>query len=70
MQSYPERIRQEGEQAGIQTGEANMLLLLLQQKFGKIPDTLRQCIQQVDPDTLLRWSGHVLTEDSIDAVIR
>jgi len=78
MQSYSARIRQEGEQAGqkigqqtgIQIGEANILLLLLEQKFGKISDAVRQRVQQADPDTLLRWSGRVLTEDSIDAVLR
>jgi hypothetical protein len=74
MQSYSARIRQEGEkvgqQAGIQIGEANVLLFLLEQKFGKLPDALRERVQQADPDTLLRWSGRILTEDTIDAVLQ
>ncbi len=82
MQSYSARIREEGEQAGqeigqqigqqmgIQIGEANVLLFLLEQKFGNIPDALRRRIQQADPDTLLRWSGRILTEDNIDSVLQ
>jgi hypothetical protein len=78
MQSYSARIREEGEQAGqkigqqmgIQIGEANVLLFQLEQKFGKVPDALRRRIQQADPDTLLRWSGRILTEDTIDAVLQ
>jgi hypothetical protein len=70
MQSYSARIREESQQIGVQIGEASVLLLLLEQKFGQIPDTLRERVQQADPDTLLRWSGRVLTEDSIDAVVR
>jgi len=74
MQSYSARIRQEGQQIGqqigIQLGEANMLLYQLEQKFGKVPDDVRQRVRQADPDTLLRWSGRVLTEDSIDAVLQ
>ena len=68
--TYSARIRQEGEQTGMQIGEANILMFLLEQKLGSVPDGLRQRIQQADPDILLRWSARVLTEDSIDAVLR
>jgi hypothetical protein len=47
-----------------------MLLFQLEQKFGEIPDALRKRVQQADPDTLLRWSGRILTEDTIDAVLQ
>jgi hypothetical protein len=70
MQSFSTRMREEGKQIGIQLGEANMLLFQLEQKFGSIPDPVRHRIQIADSDTLLRWSGRVLTEDSIDAVLR
>jgi hypothetical protein len=68
MQSYSARIRQEGEQIGIQVGEATVLLLL-EDKFGAVPDEIRTRVQQADPATLLRWSSRVLTEYSIDAVM-
>ena len=74
MQSFSTRMREEGERIGerrgIQLGEANTLLFQLEQKFGSIPDPVRHRIQIADSDTLLRWSGRVLTEDSIDAVLR
>lgn len=70
MQSYSEHIRQEGEQIGIQLGEANVLLFLLEQKFGTLSDAVLQRVKQADPETLLIWSGRVLKEDSIDEIIR
>jgi hypothetical protein len=74
MQSFSTRMREEGKQIGtqigIQLGEATMLLFQLEQRFGAVPDAVRQRVQQADPDTLLRWSGRVLTEDSIDEVLR
>ena len=66
----PDQEREEGKRRGIQLGEANMLLFQLEQKFGSIPDPVRHRIQIADSDTLLRWSGRVLTEDSIDEVLR
>ena len=70
MQSLSTRFREEGTQIGIQLGEATMLLFQLEQKFGSVPDAVRERIEQADPDTLLRWSGRVLTEDSVDEVLR
>ncbi|WP_058556021.1 hypothetical protein [Thiohalocapsa sp. ML1] len=74
MQSLTTRMREEGTKIGtkigIQLGEATMLLFQLEQKFGAVPDAMRQRVQQADPDTLLRWSGRVLTEDSLEGVLR
>jgi hypothetical protein len=67
MQSFSTRMREEG----IQLGEAKMLLFLLEQKFGAVGKEVRQRIEEADdPDALLRWSGRVLTEDSIEDVFR
>jgi hypothetical protein len=66
MQSLTTRMREEG----IQLGEANVVVYLLEHKFGPISDEARQRIERADPDTLLRWSVNVLTEDSIDEVLR
>jgi hypothetical protein len=74
MQLLTTRMREEGErigeQRGIQIGEAHMLLFQLEQKLGPIGTEIRKRIEQADPDTLLGWSGRVLTEDSIDDVLR
>jgi len=70
MQSFSTRFRDEGKQIGIQLGEATVVLYQLEQRFGRIPDEARQRVAQADPATLLRWSGRILTEDSIDEVLR
>ncbi|MCG6940676.1 MAG: hypothetical protein LJE69_05440 [Thiohalocapsa sp.] len=66
MQSLTTRMRDEG----IQIGEANMLLLLLEDKFGPVPAQVRAQIEAADPESLLRWSRRLLKEDSIDEVLR
>jgi hypothetical protein len=66
MQSLTTRMREEG----IQLGEATVLVRQLEHKFGPISDEARQRIERADPDTLLRWSVNVLTEDNIDEVLR
>jgi hypothetical protein len=55
---------------GIQLGEANVVVYLLEQKFGALGEEIRERVKQADPETLLRWSGRVLTEDSIEDVLR
>jgi hypothetical protein len=70
MQSLTTRMREEGKQIGIQLGEANIVMYLLEQKFGTIGTEIRQRIERADPDTLLRWSGRALTEDSLEDVLR
>lgn len=59
-----------GLEQGIRRGEANILLHLLEQKFGPIDAARRQQIEQADPDTLLRWSSRVLAEQTIEQVLR
>jgi len=74
MVSFQTRFEQQGKQQGKQgkqQGKAEMLLFLLEQKFGAVGKEVRQRIEEADdPDTLLRWSGRVLTEDNIDEVLR
>jgi hypothetical protein len=70
MQSFSTRMREEGKQIGIQLGEANMLLLLLEEKFGPVSDRLRTQVQNADPDSLLRWFRETLKADNIDEVLR
>ena len=70
MQSFSTGMREEGKQIGIQLGEATVLLFQLEQNFGPIPEETRQHIEQAKPDILLRWSRRVLTQDSIEDVLR
>jgi hypothetical protein len=53
-----------------QQAKSEMLLLLLEQKFGPIDKETRQRVEEAGPDMLLRWSGRVLTEDSLEDVLQ
>jgi hypothetical protein len=70
MQSFSTRFRNEGKQIGIQLGEATMLLLLLEEKFGPVSDQVRIQVENADPDSLVRWFRQTLKADSIDEVLR
>jgi hypothetical protein len=70
MQSFSTRMREEGKQIGIQIGEAAMLLLLLEDKFGPVPEQVRAQVEAANPESLLRWSRRVLRAESIEDVFR
>jgi predicted RNase H-like HicB family nuclease len=50
-----------GPTQGLQQGEAQMLLRLLERKFGEVLEAVRQRIEVADAETLLEWSERVLT---------
>ena len=59
----------QGEHIGVRKGEARVLLTLLWLKFGTVSEAVGARIDQADADTLLRWSGRVLSAGSIEDVI-
>jgi hypothetical protein len=70
MVSFQSRFEQRGIERGIQRGEAAVLLNLLQAKFGPLSESIRERIEQADAETLLAWSTRILTEDSVEGVLR
>ena len=60
---------QQGRQQGLQQGEAQMLLRLLERKFGEVPEAVRQRIEAADTETLLEWSERVLTVQRLDEIV-
>jgi hypothetical protein len=58
-----------GEQIGMRKGEARVLLTQLQLKFGTVPEAVAARIDQPDADTLLRWSGRILSASDIEDVV-
>ena len=46
-----------------------MLLLLLEDKFGSVPDQVKTQVEAASPDPLLLWSRRVLREKTIDEVM-
>ncbi|MCB2261641.1 MAG: DUF4351 domain-containing protein, partial [Candidatus Thiosymbion ectosymbiont of Robbea hypermnestra] len=69
MQKGVQQGIQQGMQQGMQQGEALILERLLRQKFGQLPDTVQQRIEQANEPTLLQWSERVLTADRLDEVL-
>jgi len=59
---------QAGIQQGIEKGEAKLLIKLLTKRFGQLPHTLKQKIQQASADELEQWALNTLTATTIDDV--
>jgi len=54
---------------GMQQGEAAVLMMLLQEKFGAVSvDAHRERIKAAKPDQLLRWSKRILTAETPETV--
>lgn len=58
-----------GIKQGMQQGEARVLARQLQLKFGELPTTFIQRIEQADEQTLMQWSERILTADRIEDVV-
>jgi len=65
MSTFVERYRNEGKQEEA----AEILLRLLNRKFGEIPKDKHRKIESADSETLLKWSERVLTANSLDEVL-
>lgn len=59
---------QQGVKQGVQQGESTVLILLLEQKFKRIPAHYRQKIKQASQANLLKWAGKVLTSNTLEEV--
>ncbi len=53
---------------GLEQGEAEVLIRLLDRKFGEIPPEYRQRIDDADSEQLLLWAERILTAESIGDV--
>ena len=68
-----EMLRKEGEargrQEGRQEGKQEPLLLLLRQRFGRLPAAAVARVDKADAATLDTWFSRVLTAASLDEVL-
>ena len=69
METFIDKYIAQGEQRGKQLGEAEMLLRLIERKFGSPSETVRDRITQADSETLLEWSDRILEARSLDEVL-
>ena len=60
--------RKEGEQIGEQKGGAFFLLLMLEEKFGSVSNSIRDRVLGADQKTLKEWSFRLLKSDTLDGV--
>jgi hypothetical protein len=60
--------KKEGEARGVIKGEVEVLLRLINKKFGQMPSSYQNKIDNADSDILLTWSERVLTANSLKEV--
>ncbi|NGZ26232.1 MAG: Rpn family recombination-promoting nuclease/putative transposase [Magnetococcales bacterium] len=67
---YKQKGRQEGQQEGERKGKAEMLLDLLQDRFGSVPDWLRSKLVEADMDSLKGWSKKIFGAEKIEQIFQ
>jgi hypothetical protein len=60
---------EKGLQQGLQTGEARLLLRLVEQRFGPPSPEQRARIEAADADRLLRWGERVLAAPTLEDLL-
>ncbi|WP_300971336.1 hypothetical protein [Thiocapsa sp.] len=62
---------EKGQRIGYQKGEADLLLWLIEKKFGETSaNALRERVESADSDTLRLWSERILTAETPDALFQ
>ena len=61
--------RLEGRQEGRLEGRAELLVTLLQQRFGALPDDLPERVRNAAPANLERWAARLFSAPTLDAVL-
>ena len=64
-----EMLRREGEARGKVQGKREMLLLLLRQRFGRLPAAVAERIRTAGIEQLDAWSSQVLAASSLDDIL-
>lgn len=79
MQTIAEMLREEGRQEGLQKGrqegrqeglrsQQTMLLGMLAQRFGELPEEIGRRVMNADAEALTRWSLRFVSARSVDEV--
>jgi predicted transposase YdaD len=67
-QQWLEKGRQQGRQEGRQEGEAELLLRMIERRFGPLSAADRARIQRADAGALLIWGDRLLSARSLAEV--
>ncbi|MBF0212109.1 MAG: hypothetical protein HQM00_00950 [Magnetococcales bacterium] len=62
--------RQEGIEEGLRAGLTSSLTVLLQERFGQMPEWALEKMTKADPETLNRWILNTLKADSLPMVFQ
>ncbi|MFP4076346.1 MAG: hypothetical protein ACLFTD_07655, partial [Halochromatium sp.] len=66
---YVTTVERAGIQKGLQQGEATILMLLLEEKFGSVAlEAHRERIEAAQPEELLQWSKRILTAETPETI--
>ena len=66
---YVTTVERAGIEKGYRQGEVDLLLLLIENKFGAdLAEDLRKRVALADSESLRRWSVRILTADTPDAI--
>lgn len=68
LQTNIETWKNQKQQEWRQEGGSTLLLLMLEEKFGKISGSVRNKVLSTDRATLEKWSLRVLKSDTLDDV--
>ncbi|MDX3895159.1 DUF4351 domain-containing protein [Pusillimonas sp.] len=60
--------REEGRQEGLKEGQASILHGLLTRKFGALPDSVQQRLENAAPEDLQAWALTLLDARTLDDV--
>ncbi len=69
-EEWLEEGRVEGLAKGTLLGERQMLLTLLEQRFGTVPASYQKRLKQADSDTLLEWGRRLLSAPSLKDIFK
>ena len=69
-QEWERGIREDEARRSREDGARELLVHLVSQRFGEIPDHVTARIQGADHETLRRWATQVLTARSLDDVLQ
>ncbi len=67
---YISSIERIGEERGLQKGQAGLLIEMLQERFGLVPEPVRQQVASAALDEIHAWARKLFKADSLQAVFQ
>ncbi|MGI9322994.1 MAG: DUF4351 domain-containing protein [Pseudomonadales bacterium] len=68
MESALVELKEEGIAEGEAKGEARLLAQLLQRKFGSVPSSVQQRLEQAEPEEREAWGVRIFDAKSPEAI--